>query len=184
MEYNHWVEEQQRQITELRKALQVHTTDIELQILVESSLNHYHNLFCMKANAAKADVFYLMSGIWRTSAERFFHWIGGFRPSELLNVITYLTVSLIFDHCLPLIPYYAFILLGYITSVLCFVEVNCILVILEGISYYLYRSLKDRSFHKGILFNFYSQVEPWRSIRSDPLKITTKIFSPILDDQW
>lgn len=87
MEYNHWVEEQQRQITELRKALQVHTTDIELQILVESSLNHYHNLFCMKANAAKADVFYLMSGIWRTSAERFFHWIGGFRPSELLNVL-------------------------------------------------------------------------------------------------
>ncbi|XP_038885940.1 transcription factor TGA7-like isoform X1 [Benincasa hispida] len=87
MEYNQWVEEQQRQINELRKALQVHTTDIELQILVESSLNHYHNLFCMKASAAKADVFYLMSGVWRTSAERFFLWIGGFRPSELLNVL-------------------------------------------------------------------------------------------------
>uniref|UniRef100_A0A9I9CTQ0 Transcription factor TGA7-like n=1 Tax=Cucumis melo TaxID=3656 RepID=A0A9I9CTQ0_CUCME len=85
MEYNHWVEEQQRQINELRKALQVHTTDIELQILVESSLNHYHNLFCMKAKVAKADVFYLMSGVWRSSAERFFLWIGGFRPSELLN---------------------------------------------------------------------------------------------------
>ncbi|XP_008441236.1 transcription factor TGA7-like isoform X2 [Cucumis melo] len=87
MEYNHWVEEQQRQINELRKALQVHTTDIELQILVESSLNHYHNLFCMKAKVAKADVFYLMSGVWRSSAERFFLWIGGFRPSELLNVL-------------------------------------------------------------------------------------------------
>ncbi|KAG7033398.1 Transcription factor TGA7, partial [Cucurbita argyrosperma subsp. argyrosperma] len=87
MEYNHWVEEQQRQVTELRKALQVHVTDMELQILVESSLNHYHNLFCMKANAAKADVFYLMSGAWRSSAERFFLWIGGFRPSELLNVL-------------------------------------------------------------------------------------------------
>jgi transcription factor TGA len=40
----------------------------------------------MKADAAKADVFYLISGKWRTSVERFFQWIGGFRPSELLNV--------------------------------------------------------------------------------------------------
>jgi transcription factor TGA len=40
----------------------------------------------MKTDAAKADVFYLISGKWRTSVERFFLWIGGFRPSELLNV--------------------------------------------------------------------------------------------------
>ncbi|GMI64857.1 TGA1A-related gene 3 [Hibiscus trionum] len=87
MEYAHWVEEQNRQICELRTALQAHVTDIELRILVESGLNHYCNLFRMKADAAKADVFYLISGIWRTSAERFFHWIGGFRPSEILNVV-------------------------------------------------------------------------------------------------
>ncbi|KAE8679796.1 Transcription factor TGA3 [Hibiscus syriacus] len=87
MEYAHWVEEQNRQICELRTALQAHVSDIELRILVESGLNHYCNLFRMKADAAKADVFYLISGIWRTSAERFFHWIGGFRPSEILNVV-------------------------------------------------------------------------------------------------
>ncbi|XWS25232.1 hypothetical protein CRYUN_Cryun27aG0051900 [Craigia yunnanensis] len=87
MEYGHWVEEQNKQICQLRSALQAHITGIELRILVESGLNHYCNLFRMKADAAKADVFYLISGIWRTSAERFFHWIGGFRPSELLNVV-------------------------------------------------------------------------------------------------
>ncbi|XP_022773180.1 transcription factor TGA7-like [Durio zibethinus] len=87
MEYGHWVEEQNKQICELRSALQAHITDIELCILVENGLNHYCNLFRMKADAAKVDVFYLISGIWRTSAERFFHWIGGFRPSELLNVV-------------------------------------------------------------------------------------------------
>ncbi|KAK6277415.1 hypothetical protein POUND7_017738 [Theobroma cacao] len=87
MEYGHWVEEQNKQICELRSALQAHITDIELRILVESGLNHYCNLFRMKADAAKADIFYLISGIWRTSAERFFHWIGGFRPSELLNAV-------------------------------------------------------------------------------------------------
>ncbi|KAK8507694.1 hypothetical protein V6N12_067027 [Hibiscus sabdariffa] len=87
MEYTHWVEEQNRQICELRTALMAHVTDIELRILVESGLNHYCKLFRMKEDAAKADVFYLISGIWRTSAERFFHWIGGFRPSEILNVV-------------------------------------------------------------------------------------------------
>lgn len=88
MEYAHWVEEQNRQICELRNALQVRVADIELRILVENGLSHYHNLFRMKENAAKADVFYLISGIWRTPTERFFHWIGGFRPSELLNAVT------------------------------------------------------------------------------------------------
>ncbi|EOA21028.1 hypothetical protein CARUB_v10001361mg [Capsella rubella] len=58
MEYGHWVEEQNRQICELRTS-----------------------------TAAKIDVFYVMSGMWKTSAERFFLWIGGFRPSELLKVL-------------------------------------------------------------------------------------------------
>ncbi|ONI34965.1 hypothetical protein PRUPE_1G508100 [Prunus persica] len=88
MEYGHWVEEQHRQNVELRNALQDHGTDIELlRILVESGLSHYANLFRMKADAARADAFYLLSGIWRTSVERHFHWIGGFRPSELLNIV-------------------------------------------------------------------------------------------------
>ncbi|XP_050376739.1 transcription factor TGA7-like [Argentina anserina] len=87
LEYGHWVEEQHRQNIELRNALQEHATEIELQILVEGGLNHYATLFRMKADAAKADIFYLLSGIWRTSVERYFHWIGGFRPSELLNIV-------------------------------------------------------------------------------------------------
>lgn len=86
IEYGHWIEEHHKQISELRNALQARITDIELRILVENGLNHYNNLFRMKADAANADVFYLISGKWRTSVERFFQWIGGFRPSELLNV--------------------------------------------------------------------------------------------------
>lgn len=87
MEYGHWVEEQNRQICELRTALHAHISDIELRILVESGISHYFGLFRLKSTAAKADVFYLMFGMWRTSAERFFLWIGGFRPSELLKVL-------------------------------------------------------------------------------------------------
>ncbi|CAH2067771.1 unnamed protein product [Thlaspi arvense] len=87
MEYSHWLEEQSRRISEIRTALQAHISDVELRMLVESCLNHYANLFRMKSDAARADVFYLISGMWRTSTERFFQWIGGFRPSELLNVV-------------------------------------------------------------------------------------------------
>ncbi|XP_044469702.1 transcription factor TGA1-like [Mangifera indica] len=87
MEYGHWVEEQTRQICELRSALQAHISDLELRMLVEGGLSHHLELFRMKSTAAKADVFYIMSGMWRRAAERFFFWIGGFRPSELLKVL-------------------------------------------------------------------------------------------------
>jgi len=95
-DYARWIEEQNKQICELRNALNTHITDAELKILVESGMSHYFELFQLKANAAKADVFYLMSGMWKTSAERFFLWIGGFRPSELLKVIHVLLMVIYF----------------------------------------------------------------------------------------
>lgn len=88
MEYGHWVEEQNRQVHELRNALQSHIGDGELRILVDHGMSHYNDLFRMKATCAKADVFYLMSGMWRTTTERFFLWLGGFRASELLKVLS------------------------------------------------------------------------------------------------
>uniref|UniRef100_A0A5B6ZDH4 Putative transcription factor TGA1 isoform X2 n=1 Tax=Davidia involucrata TaxID=16924 RepID=A0A5B6ZDH4_DAVIN len=87
MEYGRWVEEQNSQNFQLRNALHSHAADIELRILVDGGMSHYFNLFRMKEIAAKADVFYLMSGMWKTSAERLFLWIGGFRPSEILKVL-------------------------------------------------------------------------------------------------
>ncbi|MCE2056195.1 TGACG-sequence-specific DNA-binding protein TGA-1A [Datura stramonium] len=88
-EYGRWVEEQNKQTNALRNAL--HHSQIgeaELRNMVDGCLNHYFDLFRVKATAAKADVLYIMSGMWKTSAERFFMWIGGFRPSELLKVLT------------------------------------------------------------------------------------------------
>ncbi|KAJ0687703.1 putative transcription factor bZIP family [Helianthus annuus] len=87
MEYELWVSEQRKKDDELRKVLLTHTSEIELKLFVDSGLNHYYDLFRMKADAAKADVFYLMNGLWRTPVERFFQWIGGFRPSELIYIL-------------------------------------------------------------------------------------------------
>ncbi|XP_047341432.1 transcription factor TGA7-like [Impatiens glandulifera] len=87
MEYKYWVDEQKRQYQELRNLLQVQVGEEELGVFVENALNHYYKLFRMKVDVANIDVFFLISGTWRTPIEQFFIWIGGFRPSELLNII-------------------------------------------------------------------------------------------------
>ncbi|KAK7321096.1 hypothetical protein VNO77_31290 [Canavalia gladiata] len=92
IEYGHWVEEQDRQNDELKNALQTHASDIQLRLLVENSLNHYSNLFKMKADAAKVDVIPIISGVWKPSAERLLLWMGGSRPSELINVPPFSTI--------------------------------------------------------------------------------------------
>ncbi|KAL9992074.1 putative transcription factor TGA like domain-containing protein [Helianthus debilis subsp. tardiflorus] len=74
-----------KKTTALKSAL--HSVLPELDILVKDTLNHYANLFNIKATAAKADVCYLISGVWKTSTEPLFLWIGGFRPSDLLKGI-------------------------------------------------------------------------------------------------
>jgi transcription factor TGA len=91
IEYRHWVDEQKRHTAELMSALQgQQTSELELRLLVETGLSNYEHLFRIKALAANADVFHVMSGVWKTPAERFFLWIGGFRPSEVLKVAGYL----------------------------------------------------------------------------------------------
>jgi transcription factor TGA len=90
VEYARWVEEQSRQTRELRAALQQQRPEApehRLRALAEAGLDHYDSMFLAKAAAARSDVFFVMSGVWRPAAERFFLWIAGFRPSDLLKVL-------------------------------------------------------------------------------------------------
>ncbi|GMI80377.1 hypothetical protein HRI_001707000 [Hibiscus trionum] len=87
VEYARWLEEQNRQINELRTAVNSHASDAELRIIVDGVMAHYDEIFRLKSNAAKADVFHLLSGMWKTPAERCFLWLGGFRSSELLKLL-------------------------------------------------------------------------------------------------
>ncbi|GAB4827766.1 Transcription factor tgal1, variant 2 [Ancistrocladus abbreviatus] len=87
VEYARWLEEQNRQMNELRSAVSAHASDAELRVIVDGVMVHYDDIFRLKANAAKADVFHLLSGMWKTPAERCFLWLGGFRSSELLKLL-------------------------------------------------------------------------------------------------
>lgn len=86
--YGHWLDKHQRLINDTRSALNSHASDDELRVLVESLMSNFDELFRIKGTAAKSDIFHLLSGMWKTPAERCFMWLGGFRSSELLKVIT------------------------------------------------------------------------------------------------
>jgi len=86
MEYARWLDDDSKRLAELRGGLQAHLLDGNLGLIVEECLQHYDELFQLKAVLARADVFHLLTGGWATPAERCFFWMGGFRPSELLKV--------------------------------------------------------------------------------------------------
>ncbi|KAL9232806.1 hypothetical protein vseg_007871 [Gypsophila vaccaria] len=87
MEYTRWLEEHHRLTCELRAAVQEHMPENELKMYVENWLSHYDVVVNLKNMVAKTDVFHLISGVWKTPAERCFMWLGGFRPSELIKII-------------------------------------------------------------------------------------------------
>ncbi|KAE9588637.1 putative transcription factor bZIP family [Lupinus albus] len=87
VEYARWLEEHNKQANELRAAINSHAGDIELRTIVDNFMTQYDDIFRLKGIAAKADVFHILSGMWKTPAERCFMWIGGFRSSELLKLL-------------------------------------------------------------------------------------------------
>ncbi|XP_019454772.1 PREDICTED: transcription factor TGA2.2-like isoform X2 [Lupinus angustifolius] len=87
MEYARWVDEHQRFLNDLRSAINSQIGDNDLHLLVDGVMAHYDELFRLKSIGAKADVFHMLSGMWKTPAERWFMWLGGFRSSELLKIV-------------------------------------------------------------------------------------------------
>lgn len=87
IEYARWLEEQNRQINELRAAVNAHASDNNLRVVIDGIMAHYDEIFRLKGIAAKTDVFHILSGMWKTPAERCFLWLGGFRSSELLKLL-------------------------------------------------------------------------------------------------
>ncbi|PHT71523.1 Transcription factor HBP-1b(c1) [Capsicum annuum] len=87
MEYSRWLEEHHRLMCELRNALTEHFPENELRMYVDNCVSHYDEIMNLKAMLLKSDVFHLVSGTWKTPAERCFIWMGDFRPSEIIKII-------------------------------------------------------------------------------------------------
>ncbi|KAJ4710553.1 Transcription factor like [Melia azedarach] len=87
MDYARWLDEHQRLINDLRSAVSSNMGDNELRHLVDGVMGHYDEVFQLKSIGTKADVFHMLSGMWKTPAERCFMWLGGFRSSEILKIL-------------------------------------------------------------------------------------------------
>ncbi|CAA7397021.1 unnamed protein product [Spirodela intermedia] len=88
MEYARWLDDDQKHMSKLRAALHGHLPDGELRAAVDDCVAHYDDMFQLKGAAAKSDVFHLITGMWTSPAERCFLWMGGFRPSEMIKILT------------------------------------------------------------------------------------------------
>lgn len=89
IDYARWLDEHQRLINNLRTAVNSHVTDSELQLLVDGVMSHYDEIFRLKSSGAKSDIFHILSGVWKSPAERCLMWLGGSRSSEVLKVVQY-----------------------------------------------------------------------------------------------
>ncbi|XP_076945121.1 transcription factor PERIANTHIA-like [Bidens hawaiensis] len=85
LDYARWLDDHQRLINDVRSSLNTQVPDNELRLLVDAIMSHYDDIFRLKSIAAKSDVFHMLSGMWKSPAERCFMWIGGFRSSALPN---------------------------------------------------------------------------------------------------
>ncbi|TYK15988.1 transcription factor HBP-1b(c38) isoform X2 [Cucumis melo var. makuwa] len=102
LDYARWLDEHQRLINDLRASANSQLGDDELRFLVDGVMTHYDELFRLKSVGAKADVFHILSGMWKTPAERCFMWLGGFRSSELLKVGPLHELEIVGSHLEPL----------------------------------------------------------------------------------
>ncbi|KAK7356527.1 hypothetical protein VNO80_15800 [Phaseolus coccineus] len=83
-----WLEKHNKLICEIRSALNDEVVDDKLVFLIDIVMKHYFELSEMKTSAANFDVsINVASATWCTTAEGSLWWIGGFRPSQLLQVI-------------------------------------------------------------------------------------------------
>jgi len=99
IEYARWLEDQNKQINELSTAVNAHASDSDLRLILDGVMAHYDEIFEVQGVAAKADVFHILSGMWKTPAERCFLWLGGFRPYELSKVSEIFILGLLFFLC-------------------------------------------------------------------------------------
>ncbi|XP_073284471.1 transcription factor HBP-1b(c38)-like [Primulina huaijiensis] len=87
MGYARWLDEHRRLTYGLRSAVNAHAGDTELRLLVDGMMSHYEELLMLMRIGAKREVLHILSGMWKTPAERCFMWLGGFRSSDLLKII-------------------------------------------------------------------------------------------------
>ncbi|XP_071714221.1 transcription factor TGA2.1-like [Rutidosis leptorrhynchoides] len=86
-QFNDWFTEHHQRILQLRRRLIGEFIEDNILPIVDNILSHFYTLFNIKKTAAKVHVFSIIYGTWMTPAQRCTMWIGGLRPTDILQLI-------------------------------------------------------------------------------------------------
>ncbi|XP_071739923.1 TGACG-sequence-specific DNA-binding protein TGA-2.1-like [Rutidosis leptorrhynchoides] len=87
-QYNDWFVEHHQRILHLRRRLIGEFVEDDILPIVENILSQFYTIFNIKKNAAKVDVFSILYGTWMSPAHLSTMWVGGFRPTDMLKLIS------------------------------------------------------------------------------------------------
>ncbi|XP_071738943.1 transcription factor TGA1-like [Rutidosis leptorrhynchoides] len=85
--YSDWFAEHHQRILQLRRRLIGEFIEDGTLPIIENILSHFYSLFNMKKFAIKFDVFSITYGNWMCHTQRCIMWIGGLRPTDMLQLI-------------------------------------------------------------------------------------------------
>lgn len=97
--YNTWLEQLHHLSNQLNQTPRPPTTDEDnhqLHQLVQKTVSHYAEYYCVKSIAAKQDILSVFAAPWATTLERSLHWIAGWRPTTAFHLI-YTEASIRFE---------------------------------------------------------------------------------------
>ncbi|XP_071718249.1 transcription factor TGA1-like [Rutidosis leptorrhynchoides] len=63
-------------------------TDNDIDPINNNIFKHYKKLFNLKTHAAKINVMPVVFGSWMSHVEQFLAWVGGFKPSFIVTLIS------------------------------------------------------------------------------------------------
>ncbi|XP_071727469.1 TGACG-sequence-specific DNA-binding protein TGA-2.1-like [Rutidosis leptorrhynchoides] len=87
-QYNDWFVEHHQRILHLRRRLIGEFIEDDILPIIENILSHFYTIFNIKKIAAKVDVFSILYGTWMSPAHLSTMWVGGFRPTDMLKLIS------------------------------------------------------------------------------------------------
>ncbi|XP_071740563.1 transcription factor HBP-1b(c38)-like [Rutidosis leptorrhynchoides] len=85
--YSDWFEEHQRLILTLRKKMMSNFNVSAIIPTLDAIFSHYNELFQKKRTASQINIFSILYGVWMPPPARCIMWIGGFRPSNVIELL-------------------------------------------------------------------------------------------------
>ncbi|EYU45430.1 hypothetical protein ABFS82_09G050200 [Erythranthe guttata] len=87
MFFDSWIVEQNHQLQELVSAASASASASEASVLIPLVVQHYEHYYKTKSMWAKKDILSMFRPSWRSSLEKAYMWVGGWRPTMTFHLL-------------------------------------------------------------------------------------------------